>query len=85
VEESATGSALRSTARRTLACEQEATELEAQLATLVRQFSPHLLDQLGIGPVVAGRIRAVSDPGPPSPRAVSHPIEASSERSSGTD
>ena len=40
VEESATISALRSTARRAIACEQEATELEAQLATLVRQLAP---------------------------------------------
>jgi transposase len=50
-------SVLRSTARRALACEQEATELEARLATLVRQIA-QLLDQLGIGPVVAGQMIA---------------------------
>ena len=48
--------ALRSTARRALACEQEAAELEAQLDRLVRQLAPALLDQLGIGPVVAGQL-----------------------------
>jgi transposase len=58
VEESATVLAIRSTARRAIACEEEAAELEAQLATLVRQIAPHLLDQLGIGPVVAGQIIA---------------------------
>ena len=56
VEESATVLALRSTARRALACEQEAAELEAQLDRLVRQLAPALLDQLGIGPVVAGQV-----------------------------
>jgi transposase len=47
---------MRSTARRALACEQEAAELEAQLDRLVRQLAPALLDQLGIGPVVAGQV-----------------------------
>jgi hypothetical protein len=40
VEESATVLAIRSTARRAIACEEEAAELEAQLATLVRQIAP---------------------------------------------
>jgi len=40
VEESATVSVHRSTARRAVACEQEATELEARLATLDRQIGP---------------------------------------------
>ena len=48
--------AMRSTARRAIACEQEAAELEARLDRLVRQIAPHLLDQLGIGPVVAGQV-----------------------------
>jgi transposase len=56
VEESATVLALRSTARRALACEQEAAELEAQLDRLIRRLAPALLDQLGIGPVVAGQV-----------------------------
>src|SRR5215207_10079583 len=55
-EESATVLAMRSTARRALACEQEAAELEAQLDRLVRQLALGLLDQLGIGPVVAGQV-----------------------------
>jgi transposase len=56
VEESATVLAMRSTARRALACEREAAELEAQLDRLVRRVAPQLLDQLGIGPVVAGQV-----------------------------
>jgi len=56
IEESATVLAMRSTARRALACEQEAAELEVQLDRLVRRLAPELLDQLGIGPVVAGQI-----------------------------
>jgi len=55
-EEFATVTAMRSTARRALACEQEAAELEAQLDTLVRRVAPELLDQMGIGPVVAGQV-----------------------------
>ena len=55
-EESATVVAMRSTARRALACEREAAELEAQLDRLVRRLAPELLDQLGIGPVVAGQV-----------------------------
>ena len=56
VEESATVVAMRSTARRALACEQEAAELEAQLDSLVRRLAPELLDQLGIWPVVASQV-----------------------------
>jgi transposase len=56
VEEAATVLAMRSTARRALSCEQEATGLEAQLDRLVRRLAPELLGQLGIGPVVAGQV-----------------------------
>jgi transposase len=56
VEESATVLAMRSTARRALACEREAAELEVQLDKLVRRLVPELLGQLGIGPVVAGQV-----------------------------
>ena len=56
VEESATVLAMRSTARWALACEREAAELEVQLDRLVRRLAPELLDQLGIGPVVAGQL-----------------------------
>lgn len=55
-EEFATVTALRSTARRALACEAEAGELEAQLDALVRRVAPSLLDLLGVGPVVAGQV-----------------------------
>jgi len=55
-EEFATVTAMRSTARRALACEAEAAELEAQLETLVRLMAPQLLQVLGVGPVVAGQI-----------------------------
>ncbi len=55
-EEFATVTAMRSTARRALACEAEAAELEAQLETLVRLMAPKLLQVLGVGPVVAGQI-----------------------------
>ena len=56
VEESATVLAMRTTARRALACEREAAELEVHLDRLVRRLAPELLGQLGIGPVVAGQI-----------------------------
>jgi transposase len=62
VEDSATVLAVRSTARRALASEQEAGELEAQLDRLVRRLAPELLDQLGIGSVV-GPVSS-SPPGP---------------------
>ena len=48
--------AMRATARRALACETEAAELETQLDALVRRIAPALLDQIGIGPVVAGQV-----------------------------
>ncbi len=57
-EEFATVLALRSTARRALACEREAAELEAQIDVLVRRIAPALLDQVGIGPVVAAQVIA---------------------------
>lgn len=55
-EEFATVTALRSTARRALACEAEAAELEAQLDTLVRRLAPNLLALVGVGPIVAGQV-----------------------------
>lgn len=57
-EEYATTMALRSTARRALACEHEASELETQLAALVRRVAPGILHHVGIGPVVAGQVIA---------------------------
>jgi transposase len=55
-EEFATTMAMRATARRALACQQEAAELGVQLDALVRQAAPQLLDQVGIGPVVAAQV-----------------------------
>jgi len=55
-EEFATVTALRATAKRALACENEAAELEAQLVTLVERAAPWLLDQVGVGPIVAGQV-----------------------------
>lgn len=55
-EEFATVMALRATARRSLACEQEAAELEGQLEQLVRAVAPTLLAEVGVGPVVAGQL-----------------------------
>ena len=55
-EEFATSMALRATARRALACQHEAAELEAQLAPLVCKVAPGLVEQLGIGPVVAAQV-----------------------------
>ena len=55
-EEFATTMALRATARRALACQNEAAELEDQLAALVRQVAPVLLEQVGVGPVVAAQV-----------------------------
>jgi transposase len=57
-EEHATVLAMRATARRALACEQEAGELEVQIEALVRRLAPGLLDQLGVGPIVAGQVLA---------------------------
>lgn len=52
----ATVMALRTTARRALACEREAAELEAQIDALVRKVAPRLLDLVGVGPVVAAQV-----------------------------
>lgn len=78
--------AMRATARRALACEQEGDELEAQLAALVCQVAPTLLEELAVGPVVAAKVPRLLVPIPvgsarrrPSPGSqVVAPIEASS-------
>ena len=57
-EEAATIMAMRATARRALACEQEAAELEERLLQLVRRVAPELLGLVGVGPVVAGQVIA---------------------------
>jgi transposase len=52
----ATVTALRATARRALACQREAAELETQIDALVRRIAPVLLDEVGIGTVVAAQL-----------------------------
>src|SRR6266498_5229672 len=56
VEQRYTILALRTTARRALALEAEAAELEAQLEPLVKQAAPTLLDEPGVGPVSAAQL-----------------------------
>lgn len=55
-ERRATVMALRSTARRALACEAEAAELGSALGALVEAMRPDLLAEPGVGPVTAARI-----------------------------
>jgi transposase len=55
-EEFATVMGLRATARRALACQREAEGLETQLDALVRRVAPVLLDEVGIGSVVAAQL-----------------------------
>jgi transposase len=56
VEQRYTILALHTTARRALALEAEAAELEAQLELLVRQTTPMLLDEPGVGPISAAQL-----------------------------
>jgi len=55
-EQRATLTALRSTARRALACEAEAAELESALQALVEATHPALLAEPGVGTLSAARI-----------------------------
>jgi transposase len=55
-EHRATVTALRSTARRALALEAEAADLESQLELIVARVAPALLDQPGVGVVSAARL-----------------------------
>jgi transposase len=48
--------ALRCCARRALAAEQEALELERAISTLVSDLAPKLLDEPGIGPITAAQL-----------------------------
>lgn len=56
VEQRCTILALRSTARRALALEDEASILEAELEHLVQQAVPSLLHEVGVGPVSAAQL-----------------------------
>jgi transposase len=55
-EHRATIMALRSTARRALALEAEACDLETELERLVTQVAPNLLEEPGVGTVTAAQI-----------------------------
>ena len=56
VEDQATIRAMRACARRALACEREADELEAELERILTDQVPHLLTEVGIGPISAAAI-----------------------------
>ena len=56
LEHRATIAALRSTARRTLVCEAEATDLESALEDIVMQERPQLLAEPGVGVITAAAI-----------------------------
>jgi transposase len=56
VDELATRLVLRSLARRVLAATREADELEHELLVHVRALAPALLDEPGVGPVVAAQL-----------------------------
>jgi transposase len=55
-EHRATVLALRHTARRILALEAEANDLESELEQLVKQTVPELLAELGVGPISAAQL-----------------------------
>jgi transposase len=48
--------ALRACARRALALEEEAKELETAIASLIHQLAPSLLNQPGVGPISAAQL-----------------------------
>lgn len=55
-EHRATVLALRHTARRILALEAEANDLETEIERLVKQIVPELLDEIGVGPISAAQL-----------------------------
>jgi transposase len=56
IEHQSTVLALRATARRALALQAEADELEAELTALVADVAPELLAQTGVGPISAAQL-----------------------------
>jgi len=56
VEDQATVRAMRACARRALACEHEAAELETELQRILEDQVPHLLAEPGVGPISAAAI-----------------------------
>jgi transposase len=63
-EQRATTIAIRASARRTLALQDEALELEREIELIVSRIAPVLLGEMGVGPIVAAQILcAYSHPG----------------------
>ncbi|NQV05747.1 IS110 family transposase [bacterium] len=64
IEDQATIRAMRACARRAIACESEANELETELKRILTDQVPHLLAEPGVGPISAAAIYlAWSHPG----------------------
>ena len=64
IEHTATATTLRCLARRIRALNEEAAEHEKAIKTIVRSWRPELLDQVGVGPIVAAVVLcAWSHPG----------------------
>jgi transposase len=57
-EQRATTIAIRASARRALALESEAAELQHEIEPLVSSIAPELLTEMGVGPIVAAQILA---------------------------
>ena len=55
-ESAITATTLRTLARRVQALTAEAADLEKQILTIVRSWRPDLLDELGVGPIVAATV-----------------------------
>ena len=55
-EQRATTIAIRASARRALALQDEALELEAEIKPIVTDLAPWLLDEMGVGAIVAAQI-----------------------------
>jgi transposase len=55
-EQRATTIAIRASARRALALQQEAQELEAEIKPIITELAPCLLTEMGVGPIVAAQI-----------------------------
>ncbi|HEY5286282.1 MAG TPA: IS110 family transposase [Solirubrobacteraceae bacterium] len=55
-EQRATTIAIRASARRALALQQEALELETEIKPIVAGLAPYLLAEMGVGPIVAAQI-----------------------------
>jgi transposase len=55
-EQRATIIALRASARRTLALEDEANDLQREIEPIVASIAPELLQEMGVGPIVAAQI-----------------------------